>query len=118
MGKLVFHRSFLLCVCLVVFVISSTDWSLSQDNSPGEPSNKISGNGCIERGVETGCLITTDARTHQVYNLFFDSKDKPDVGIAISFQGTVVKTPTICMQGKPVRVQKWLKLGRPCPAPR
>lgn len=79
-------------------------------------SGTVNGSGCVTAGVEGGCLVLTDFKTKKVYNLFFKTEKKPDVGTAISFNGTVHDGPTFCMQGAAVDVTKWTQLKMKCPA--
>ncbi|HLJ25956.1 MAG TPA: hypothetical protein VKY85_04545 [Candidatus Angelobacter sp.] len=78
-------------------------------------SEDLTGSGCVESGVETGCLVLKDARTKILYNLFFKGK-KPAMGSAIRFTGSKHDGPTTCMQGEAVDVKEWIALKMKCPA--
>ena len=87
-----------------------------------EPSNRekpqtgaVSGSGCVERGVELGCLVLNDLEQGKTYNLFFRTEKKPRPGGAISFTGFRHDGPTACMQGMPVNVTKWAPAKMKCP---
>jgi hypothetical protein len=77
----------------------------------------IKGAGCVEAGVEAGCLVVNNAGDKKTYNLLFGSGKKPTVGMAITFQGSVHSGPTTCMQGTPVNVTKWTQTKMMCPKP-
>jgi hypothetical protein len=79
------------------------------------PAAAVSGSGCVEQGVESGCLVLKDRKTGTLYNLFFTGK-KPSAGTAIEFSGTVHDGPTTCMQGKPVNVKEkgWKQINLQC----
>ena len=82
--------------------------------TPKDKADVVRSSGCVRAGVEAGCLVLTDAKDRKNYNLFF-SNDKPSVGTAISFEGTIHKGPTLCMQGIPVRVSTWSPVKMQCP---
>jgi hypothetical protein len=74
--------------------------------SRNEPQN-VHLTGCVEAGVESGCLVLTDQATGKLYNLYFQN-EKPAVGTAIELNGlTRPGSFTVCMQGLPVRVDNW-----------
>jgi hypothetical protein len=76
---------------------------------------KISGSGCIEKGVKNSCHVIIDSQTGETYNLKF-SNDGPRPGTAIRFTGMVHRSENACVQGKPVSVSKWKKeKGIKCP---
>jgi hypothetical protein len=89
--------------------------SRPQQNKPGgpAPTQTISGTGCVEAGVEAGCMVLKDVKTHTLYNLYFSGK-KPDTGTAIQFEGTKQEGVTVCMQGEPVKVSKWTPATMAC----
>jgi len=82
----------------------------------GTQPASVSGSGCVEPGVETGCLVLKDSKTGTSYNLFFTG-DKPSLNTAIEFSGTAHEGPTTCMQGKPVKVSKWKQIKMQCTPP-
>ena len=75
----------------------------------------ISVSGCVEKGVEDGCLILKDLKTHELYDLKFD-KAKAAIGDAIKFDG-VIHSGEVghCQQGKIVHVGDWEKIRYHCP---
>ena len=76
----------------------------------------IKGSGCVEAGVEAGCLVV--GKNKKAYNLVFGSGEKAKVGTAIAFEGTVHTGPSFCMQGTSVNVTKWRETRRACPKPK
>jgi hypothetical protein len=82
--------------------------------SPG-PST-IRAEGCVRAGVEANCLMVSDVETDTLYNVFF-SGDKPAIGQRIYFTATPHNEPNMCMQGKPVDVQNWVKRKLTCSEP-
>lgn len=75
----------------------------------------ITASGCVEAGVEAGCLVLKDEKTGTLYNLFFKS-NPPAINTAIRFTGTQHEGPTTCMQGTPVDVKEFTKLKTQCSA--
>jgi hypothetical protein len=69
-------------------------------------ANKVEATGCVEAGVETGCLILRDIKSGKLYNLIV-KVPHPRVGEGIEFSGTLFRGMTACMQGTPVEVEKW-----------
>lgn len=80
-----------------------------------EAGKTITGSGCVEAGVEAGCLVLKDQRTGTLYNLFFKS-NPPAINTAIRFTGTPHEGPTSCQQGTPVDVSKFTVLKMQFPA--
>lgn len=70
--------------------------------------------GCVKPGVEAGCLVLKGFKDKKLYNLIFVAGKKPEVGIAISFEGHRHEGPTVCMQGTPVDVSSWTRLKTRC----
>lgn len=75
----------------------------------------VTGSGCVEAGVEAGCLVLKDEKSGTLYNLFFKS-NPPAINTAIRFSGTVHDGPTTCMQGIAVDVKQFTKLKTGCSA--
>jgi hypothetical protein len=76
----------------------------------------VQGQGCVWEGVEAGCMMVTDKDTDVLYNVFFRSGEKPQVGTGIFFSGTLHEGATACMQGRPVDVKDWVKRKMNCSA--
>jgi hypothetical protein len=75
----------------------------------------ITGSGCVEAGVEAGCLVLKDSRTGTLFNLFFKGT-LPAIGTAIRFAGRVHDGPTTCQQGTAVDVTKFTPIKMSCTA--
>jgi hypothetical protein len=106
-------RSCRVCVALWICLVCSR-LPLSEEHPANKAMTLVKGRGCVERGVETSCLILTDLETRKEYNLFFNTNTRPGIPSTIAFEGTIHKGPTICMQGKPIDVHKWIELDRTC----
>ena len=81
---------------------------------PAPKPKKISAGGCVEQGVEAGCLIVRSAKDDKIYNVLFQDGKKPDVGSGISFEGVQHDGPTACMQGTAVEVKQWRPVATEC----
>jgi hypothetical protein len=68
--------------------------------------------GCVQAGVEAGCLVLK-SRGDKVYTLLIKGK-KPAIGSAIRFTGTLHDGPTTCMQGEAVDVKQWTPIKMKC----
>jgi hypothetical protein len=102
---------------IALLVIMSLSLVAQTVQQPIQPAAKpIAGAGCVEAGVETGCLLLKDAKTKTLYNLFFTGKD-PTLGAAIQFTGVANVGVNACMQGKPVNVKEWKPIKMHCGAP-
>lgn len=104
----------------VVFVLLSfvllgfgTVSGLSREERKYPPAEAVKGSGCVENGVEAGCLVLKDFKDKTLYSLHFSSGKKLGPGTAISFEGTKLDAD-ICMQGTPVAVTKWTALKMKC----
>jgi len=96
--------------CLVLVPIA-----ISQDQEKKTQDEPVHATGCVEQGVEAGCLVLKDVKTKTEYDLKFD--DKPaSVGTAITFDGVSHSGEVDgCQQGKIVHVQKWTHIRMHCP---
>lgn len=75
----------------------------------------IQGSGCVEKAVESSCLVLKDSKTGETYNLMFGDHP-PAAGTAIRFKATEHQGMTTCMQGKAVNVTKWKRVkSEKCP---
>lgn len=74
--------------------------------APASDAKQVKGTGCVQAGVEAGCLVVKDAASGNLYNLLVKGA-KPAVGIGIDFTGTPIGGTTTCMQGTPVQVSTW-----------
>jgi len=75
----------------------------------------IETSGCVEHGVEAGCLVLKTAEGDS-YTLFIQGSKKPEPTMAITIRGTKHAGPTMCMQGTPVDVESWTQIPQQCPA--
>lgn len=111
------HRTFRFAtvIALAVLFAAVAAGQKSKAKSMSQSEGKtVTGSGCVEAGVEAGCLILKDTHTGTLYNLFF--KDNPPaVNTAIHFTGKEHQGPTTCMQGTPVDVTKFTVLKMQCP---
>jgi hypothetical protein len=71
-----------------------------------QDGKKVQGAGCVEAGVEAGCLIVKDIKSGKVYNILVKDP-RPRVGEGIEFTGTLFDGVTMCMQGTAVEVASW-----------
>lgn len=70
--------------------------------------------GCVEQGVEAGCLVVKDLKEGKLYNILVKGR-RPGVGGGIEFTGVPHDGPTSCMQGIALDVSKWApKLSLKC----
>ena len=107
MKKSLIAKLSLVSVVLAMSTFTVRGQSGEEKNPPAATqSDKVMGSGCVEAGVEAGCIVLKDAKSGTLYNLFFKGK-KPTIGSAIQFSGTTHDGPTTCMQGKPVNVTEW-----------
>jgi hypothetical protein len=70
------------------------------------PSNQVKGTGCVQAGVEAGCLVVKDTTSGNLFSLLIKGA-KPPVGVAIDFAGAPVTGSTACMKGTPVQLSTW-----------
>ena len=96
-----------LAAVLLFFV--ATPHGRPQDDKP------ISGAGCVQPGVEAGCVVLRDAKTNTLYNLYFSGK-RPETGTGIHFEGTRLGGVTSCMQGEAIKVTEWSQVKMSCSA--
>lgn len=76
--------------------------------SPAPEAKPVTGQGCVEAGVEAKCLVVKDVTSGVLYNLLIKGT-QPEVGTGIEFTGTPYNGMTICMQGTPLNVTKWTR---------
>ncbi len=108
----IFHAG--LIAAMFLFAGQGTSFGQAKGGGP----NVVKASGCVEAGVEAGCLVLNSAKDKKAYNLLFGSgKNKPTAGMAISFEGKVHAGPTTCMQGTAVNIEKWTQIKMACPKP-
>ena len=74
--------------------------------APPTAAKQVKGTGCVQAGVEAGCLVVKDAASGSLYSLIVKGA-KPAVGIGIDFVGAPISGATQCMQGIPVQISTW-----------
>jgi hypothetical protein len=106
-----------LVVALLLFVTMAP--GRPQQDKPNDPpaATTVTGSGCVEAGVEAGCIVVHDSKTNKLYNLYFTEK-RPEIGTGIHFEGTKHGGVTTCMQGEPVKVSNWSRVEMSCAAQR
>jgi len=114
MRNQLFRQVCVLLICGVVGLAAIAPAAQAKRKKDASRAKTISASGCITAGVESGCLILTDAKG-TVYNLFFRGTRKPGMGSAIRFSGAPHDGPTTCMQGRAVNVRTWITLKMKCP---
>ena len=87
----------------------------TQKDKSAPTGKTITGSGCVEAGVEAGCLVLKDTKTGTLYNLFFQGTP-PAVNTAIRFTGSLHEGPTTCQQGTPVDVKNFTPIRQSCSA--
>jgi hypothetical protein len=97
---------------LICMISAVSPWLFAQPRAPRQIHDK----GCVRQGVEAGCLLVVTLDANTTYNILV-AKDRPKVGDMIEFWGTEFHGATICMHGKPVKVDKWTRLDTQCPQP-
>ena len=104
-----------LVTLLVAFLLLALGLQAQTKKKTGsaQPAKTIHASGCVSAGVEAGCLVLTDKKTNTVYNLFFTG-EKPQIGTAIRFTGTLHEGPTTCQQGTPVDVKQFKPVKMSC----
>ncbi len=68
--------------------------------------------GCVEQGVEAGCLMVKDRQSGQLYQILIKGP-RPQPGAGIEFTGVPHEGPTSCMQGIPLDVITWVHKSSP-----
>ena len=74
--------------------------------APPSDAKPVKGRGCVQAGVEAGCLVVKDTLSGRLYTLLIKGA-KPTIGAGIDFAGTPFSGPTTCMQGTPLQLSTW-----------
>ena len=69
-------------------------------------AKQVHATGCVQAGVEPGCLVVQDKTSGNLYDLVIKGA-RPLTGAAIEFTGVPFNGATTCMQGIPVEVSSW-----------
>lgn len=80
---------------------------------PQQKRSQIRGEGCVEPGVETRCLVVKDVRTGVIFELFFKGI-QPAIGSGIEFSGVPHRGITTCNQGPVLDVVGWAHKDLKC----
>ena len=80
---------------------------------PQQKHQQIRGEGCVEPGVETRCLVVKDIRTGALFELFFKGI-QPALDTGIEFSGSPHHGVTTCNQGTPLDVFSWVHKDLKC----
>jgi hypothetical protein len=101
---------------VTILCLSSMIWAQSAAQTSADRTSKVSGSGCVEAGIEAGCLVLHDLHSGTNFNLLFKD-NPPKINTAIEFEGTENNNPNTCMQGKAVDVSKWTQIRLEGPQP-
>ena len=95
-------------------VLGAAIFAAAQESTPPQ-TNEIQISGCVQKGVEAGCLMLKDTQTGKLYQLLIRGQ-RPEAESAIEVTGAPFRGMTSCMQGQPVSVFKWSRSdARQCP---
>jgi len=75
---------------------------------PAPEQKPVHGQGCVEAGVEAGCLVVKDTKSGIIYNLLIKGT-RPSIGVGIDFTGVSHEGVTMCMQGVALDVTSWTR---------
>lgn len=92
------------------FVCAAVLFALATWTAAAAPpdARRVRAQGCVQPGVESGCLVLRDAASGTLYSLLVKGA-RPTVGAGIDFTGTHFNGATTCMQGTPVQVSSWTR---------
>jgi len=96
--------------CSIIIALAGSPIALA--SSPEKPA-QIRGEGCVEPGVETRCLVVKDVQSGELFNLFVKGV-QPEIGSGIDFVGVVHHGMSTCMQGTAVDVKTWVHKDLKC----
>jgi hypothetical protein len=95
-------------VALVLALMFTAGMAATAGETPTGDVKQVRAQGCIEPGVEAGCLVVKDIESGKLYNILVKGL-RPGVGEGIEFTGAAHEGPTTCMQGIAVDVIKWTR---------
>ena len=93
-------------VVLAVAMIVLVGSALPAELTAAPKTDQVRAEGCVEAGVEAGCLVVKDLKSGTLYNLRIKGPH-PKVGEGIDLVGVPFDGVSICMQGPVVDVIKW-----------
>jgi len=96
----------IVCILTAMTLIAGT---ATAEAGPAPETKQVTGQGCVEAGVEAQCLVVKDVKSGVLYNLRIKGT-QPLVGMGIEFTGVPFDGMTICMQGTPLNVTKWARV--------
>jgi len=73
-----------------------------------QKSQQVHGEGCVEPGAESRCLVVKDPKAGNLYILIIKGM-QPEIGAGIEFSGVPHNGVTTCMQGTPIAVRTWAR---------
>lgn len=91
---------------LVLAAVIFTAMTATGEKKQSPDVNQTHEEGCVEPGVEAGCLVVKDMKDGKLYNILVKGL-RPEIGEGIEFTGARHEGPTSCMQGIAVDVIKW-----------
>jgi len=91
----------------LVLATVSTFCSLSIP-AQAQKSQQVHGEGCVEPGAESRCLVVKDPKAGNLYILIIKGM-QPEIGAGIEFSGVPHNGVTTCMQGTPIAVRTWAR---------
>ena len=77
--------------------------------SPAPQPQQIHAEGCVEQGVEAGCLMVKDRQSGKLYHVLIKGP-RPQPGDGIAITGVPHEGPTSCMQGISLDVIAWVEM--------
>ena len=93
---------------IAVFVATLAASFMTGSATPPQKPTQIHGEGCVEPGAETRCIIVRDTKNGNHYILLIKGM-QPEMGSGIEFTGAAHNGLTTCMQGTPIDVQTWAR---------
>lgn len=90
---------------LALAILAATAACAAQ--SEPQPAKEIHAKGCVQSGVEAGCLVLKDVDSGKLYTLLVRGQGRPAIGSGIEFTGTPFRGMSACMQGALVTVSHW-----------
>ncbi len=93
-------------VVLAVVMIVLVRTAITNRLTAAPKSNQVHAEGCVEAGVEAGCMMVKDVKSGSLYNIMIKGP-RPQVGDGIDFVGVPFDGVSICMQGIALKVIEW-----------
>jgi hypothetical protein len=91
-------------IALVLATISASCCTIAT----AQKSQQVHGEGCVEPGAESRCLVVKDPKARNLYILIIKGM-QPEIGAGIEFAGVPHNGVTTCMQGTPIAVRTWAR---------